>query len=162
MKNQDKILPLRLDDGKSILAIVPRDMHVVLSNDETLSHDMLPRSLRKRYANVQHVIVDESPSPYQAYEAVGRAKNVDVLVFGVYSAGVSEGYLELMKSMLELKKPIIAVLTNSPYSATLLPSEVKAVVCALGLTPFSFDAVADVISGNAKATGKLPMPLKLL
>ena len=162
VKNCANILPLRLDESKSILAVVPRDMHVVLSNDGMLSHDMLPRSLRRHYANVQHVIVDESPTKHQAYEALGRAKNVDVMVFGVYSAGVSKAYLETMKSLLEMKKPAIAILTNSPYPGTLLPLEVGAVVCSFGLTPFSFDAAADVIAGAAQVTAKLPIPLKAI
>lgn len=161
VKNRENMLPLRMDGKQSLLAIVPRDMNVVMSNDETLSHDMLPRALQRHYANVQHVIVDVSPPIYQAYEAVGRAKNVDVVVFGVYSAGVSEAFLEIMKSVVQLKKPVMAVITNSPYMATRLPTEVKAIVASLGLTSFSFDAVADVIAGKAKATAKLPVTLNV-
>lgn len=160
LKNRRDTLPLRIKNKESILVIVPRDMNIVLSNDETLSHDMLPRALQKHYANVQHVVVDESPTPYQAYEALGRAKNVDVIVFGIYSGGASAAYLYTVKAIMELRKKTIAVITNSPYVSTLLPSDMGAVVCSLGLTPFAFEAIADVIAGKAKATATLPMKMK--
>lgn len=159
LKNHEHTLPAHFDGKKCILAIVPRDMNVVLSNDETLSHDMLPRALGRHYSRVQYVVVDETPTKCQSYEAVGRAKNVDAIVFGIYSAGASEAYLEILKSVMELEKPVIVVITNSPYWATQLPPEVAAVICSFGLTPFSFDAVADVIAGRAKPTAKLPVGL---
>jgi beta-N-acetylhexosaminidase len=159
LKNRSSTLPLRMKNKKSILVIVPRDMNIVLSNDESLSHDMLPRALQKHYADVQHVVVDEAPTQYQAYEASGRAKNADVIVFGIYSGGVSEAYLETMKSIMALQKTSIAVITNSPFMSTLLPSGIDSVICSFGLTPFAFEAVADVIAGKAKATANLPMKL---
>ena len=159
VKNHGRILPVRGNASKSILAIVPRDMHVVLSNDDVLSHDMLPRALRTHYPDVHHVIVDEAPTPYQVYEAVGRAKNAEAIVFGIYSAGASQALLDLLRSVTELGKPIVAVITNSPYWATVLPPGVAAVICSFGLTSFGFDAVADVIAGKAKPTAKLPVKL---
>lgn len=65
-----------------------------------------------------------------------------------------------MKSIMELRKRAIAVITNSPYMSTLLPSEMDAVVCSLGLKPFAFEAVANVVSGKAKTAAILPMKLK--
>ena len=159
LRNAGDTLPLRVPRGGSILAIVPRDMNVVLSNDDVLSHDMLPRSLRRHYDSVQQVVVDESPTKYQAYEAVGRAKNADAIVFGIYSAGASEQLLDLLSSITALGKPVIVVNTNSPVWATRLPDKVKATVCTFGLSAFSFDAAADVIAGKAKPTARLPVGL---
>ncbi len=159
LKNTGSTLPLRLPRGGSMLAVVPRDMHIVLSNDDILSHDMLPRSLRRHYPNVQQVVVDESPTKYQAYEAVGRAKNADAVVFGIYSAGASEQLLELLKSITDLGKTVIAVNTNSPYWITRLPDKVGAAICTFGISTFAFDAAADVIAGRAMPTAHLPVSL---
>ncbi|HEY3417843.1 MAG TPA: glycoside hydrolase family 3 C-terminal domain-containing protein, partial [Armatimonadota bacterium] len=159
LKNRDGLLPLRPTAGQSILTIVPRDMNVVMSNDETLSHDMLPNALSKHFAGVQHVIIDETPTDPQHYEAFGRSKNVDLIIFGIYSAGMSQGQLALLQEILGLGKPVIVVITNSPYAATMMPESTAAIVCGFGLTPFAFDAVAETIAGALTPTAKLPVGL---
>ena len=159
MRNTESVLPLRIRPGGSVLAVIPRDMHVVLSNDDTLSHDMLPHALRRHFGNVQQVVVDEAPTKYQAYEAVGRAKNADAVVFGIYSAGASDSLLELLNDIAGLGKPVIAVITNSPFWVTRLPDEVRGAVCTFGISTFSFNAVVDVIAGKAVATARLPVDL---
>ncbi|MHB9026837.1 MAG: glycoside hydrolase family 3 protein [Armatimonadota bacterium] len=159
LKNRNGLLPLRPSAGQTLLAITPRDLNVVLSNDETLSHDMLPKALGRHFAGVQQIIIDEAPTEHQSYEAFGRSKNVDIIIFGIYSAGASEGQLALLKNILGLGKPVIVVITNSPWAATLLPESTAAVVCGFGISPFAFEAVADTLAGALTPTAKLPVGL---
>jgi beta-N-acetylhexosaminidase len=159
MKNDQRTLPLDPSRVGSLLVIVPRDANVMLSNDPTLSHDMLARALQQRFSNVQLIVTDDAPTICQAYEALGRSKNVDAVIFGVFSTGISPGRLDMMKSILELGKPAIVVNTNSPRWITRLPRGVSAAICTFGLTAFSFEAVADVIAGKVRPTGRLPVRL---
>jgi hypothetical protein len=43
--------------------------------------------------------------------------------------------------------------------STLLPSGLDVMICAFGLTPFAFEAVADIIAGKATPTATLPIKL---
>lgn len=153
------ILPLKPGETPSILAVVPRDMNVVLSNDLILSHEMLPVALRRYWPHTEATVVDEYPTVPQSFEAVGRAKNADVIVFGVYSAGLSKPLGELLAEIVALGKPVIVLITNSPYAATLAPPETTAILCTFGISTVAFAAAADALAGVLTPTGTLPLTL---
>jgi len=161
VRNRDNALPLKPEKAGRIMVVVPRDMTVVLANDENRSHDLFPNSLKRHYSDVQYVLVDENPNDQQIYEALGRAKNVDTIIFGVYHEGATPTLVQLMNHIVELSKPTYAVVTHSPYQATKLPKQISGIVCTMGISPFAFDAAADVIAGKAKATGKVPMDITI-
>lgn len=153
------ILPLKPSEKTAVLAVVPRDMNVVLSNDPVLSHEMLPAALRRYWPRTEAVVVDEQPTVPQAFEAVGRAKNADVIVFGIYSAGLPQALSEVLSEIVALGKPVIVLITNSPYAATLVPAETAAILCAFGISTAAFEAVADALAGELTPTGTLPVAL---
>jgi len=155
LKNDRGLLPI---PGRvSLLTVVPRDMNVILANDSNISHDMLPRYLKKHFENVETVLVDEQPTEIQGFEAVARAKNADVIVFGVYSAGASGRQLELLQNLLALDRPLVVAITGSPYLADRLPDDVRAIVCTFGATPPAFEAFADLLAGKLSPTAVLPV-----
>ncbi|NLO72767.1 MAG: glycoside hydrolase family 3 protein [candidate division WS1 bacterium] len=149
-----------LSGAPALLTVAQRDLNVVLSNDPVLSHEMLPTGLRQFYPQVDTVLVEVEPTVPQAYEAVGRAKNAEVIVAGVYSAGLSEAYRKLLEELVALGKPVIVSITNSPAAAMHLPEEVAAVICQFGLSTFAFRALAEVLAGKLAATGTLPVKLE--
>lgn len=151
------VLPLAPET--TVCAVVQRDLNVVLSNDPVLSHEMLPRALREHFAGVDWTLVDVDPTVPQAYETVGRAKNAEVIVAGIYSAGLTESYRALLAELVALGKPVIIVITNSPAPVRHLPEGVAAVLCAFGLSTFAFRAVGEAIAGKLTPTGKLPVNL---
>ncbi|GLZ79740.1 beta-N-acetylhexosaminidase [Actinorhabdospora filicis] len=52
----------------------------------------------------------------------------------------------------------VTVSTDTPYNLANVDSRIR--LAAFGTTSFSMDAVADVLTGRAKATGHLPVPVK--
>ena len=157
VKNQGATLPVPSPETQSVLAVVPRNSGIVLANDRHLSHGMLPDALARHFGAVEHVVVDEAPTPDQAYEAVGRAKNANLLVFGIYSKGLSGELADLLQSLVDLGRPVVVVLTGSPYVAARLPEAVRAIICSFGMTPFAFRAVAETLVGELAPTGRLPV-----
>jgi len=157
LKNEGGLLPLAHPDKTAVLAVVPRDMNVILSNDIDLSHEMLPRSLKRHFGEVDYVLVDEQPNEVQAFEAIARAKNADIIVFGIYSAGASKEGLELLDELVKLGRPVAVLISGSPYVANELSDGVQAVICGFGVTPFMFDAVAEIMAGLASPSATLPV-----
>jgi beta-N-acetylhexosaminidase len=158
LKNNDAVLPLSRSGGR-LLVIQPRDMHVVLSNDETLNHEMLARELGRHFPDVESMIIDEMPTRYQHYEAVGRAKNAAAVVFGIYAAGLSDEARALLDELIAPDRPIVMVNTNSPWAFTRVPAGVAAFVSTFGLTAFAFNATARLIAGKLTPTATLPVTL---
>ncbi len=156
LKNED-ILPVSAEKYPCALAVVPRDLNVLLSNDpDILSHEMLPKSLRRYFQKVIQIITDEKPNTVQKYEVVSMAKNVDIIIFGIYSSGVSKEQIELLESLVEeVGKPIIVINTTAPYLVERLPEQVKAVICSFGLSTLSFEAAVDIMMGKVKPAGRL-------
>ncbi len=159
VKNVDHLLPLNPLRAPSMLAVVQRDMHVVLANDPLLTHELLPQALREHYPAVQSVLVETNPAANQIFEAVGRAKNVDIVVAGIYSGGLSEEYRQLLAELTALGKPVIVVITNSPGAALHLPDGVAAIVHTFGISSYAFQAAAAVIAGALHTTATSPVSL---
>ncbi len=80
----------------------------------------------------------------------------DTLLIG--ATGIKEGCPELMAADQALKsgKRVAFALVGSPYGAHLLPKGCPA-VCVYCLTPAAVRAAIDALTGNAQATGKLPV-----
>lgn len=159
IKNEGGTLPLKRDTTPSVLCVIPRDMNVVMANDPTLSHDMLQRHLAHRLPDVQTVLVDERPNTPQRFEAVGRSKNVDAVIFGIYSGGMSQEQETLLKEIVTLGKTVIVVIGASPYVANRVPAEVKAIVCGFSVGPYVMEALAGVLTGGMEAGGTMPVSL---
>ncbi len=153
----EALLPITDAREKTVLAVVPRDMNVVLANDPVLSHEMLPRALGEHFKAVETMIVDEQPSPFQAYEAVGRGKNVDIVVFGIYSAGLDEEYARLLAELANLGKPVIGVITGSPYCVNTVQEHMNAILLTFGMSRPIFTAAAGIIAGVTSPGGTLPV-----
>lgn len=158
-KNKDGLLPFDVKNPPRILVVTPRDANIVLANDSVLNHGMLSRALKNFAPQVDCVLVDEEPTEIQSYEVLGRACNADCVVFGVYSAGAGEVMRELYATLVEMGKPVVAVITGSPYLATALPEETGATVLTLGLSSFALEHVARVLFGQAEAGGTLPVKM---
>ena len=156
LKN-DNLLPLVSDSEKPTLVVVPRDGNIMLSNDTTLSHDLLPNTIKQYAHNVRYTVVDEAPTRHQCYEAVGLAGNAELVIFGIYSAGASPEQLALLNDLVELGVPVIVVITGSPYLAVNLPDKVKTIICSFGITPLTFQAVAGIMFGIQKPSATLPV-----
>ena len=155
LKNDEQVLPA--SQKSSILAIVQRNEDVILCNDPVLSHQMLPNSLAGRFDSVDHVIVDETPSEIQIFETIARAKNADLIVFGLYGGRkLAAETIEMLEKLIALR-PVVVLIAQSPYVIESLPAGVKGVICGFGITPFMFDAAADLIAGKLKPTAKLPV-----
>ena len=159
LKNEAALMPLSPDRYHSILAVVPRDWNIILANDPILDHEILARALRRRFQEVRNVLVDEHPTEAQAYEAIGRAKNAELIVVGIYSAGLSPELLALLDKISALGKPVVAVLAAAPYEVLRLPHRVRAVVCSFGMGPYSLEAVVNLMTGNLKGKARLPVEI---
>jgi len=159
LKNADGVLPMGGEKIESLLAVVPRNVHISLSNDPGYSYGMLPGALKQHVADVRQTVVDADMNEFQSYEAVAMAKNVDAVVMSIDSPRPTDRQVALLDELVETGKPVIVVLTCPPYALAKLPDGVKAVVCTFGVAPTTFNAAADILFGKLKSTGTLPVAI---
>ncbi len=152
--------PVSTVEKQTALVIVPREMPVIQANDTERDHTLLPRTLTSVYGEVQHVVVDPEPTPFQLFEVAARARNADTVICAAMVSGWNAGLAKAAEQVLDLDKPVIALLACAPYVHCRLPRKIASAVCTFCAGPDQFTAFAAWISGEFNATGKLPVSLK--
>ena len=91
--------------------------------------------------------------------AVAAAKAADVTVVTSYNAWGDGTQQSLVAALLATGKPIVVVSVGGPYDIAYFPG-VTTYLAAYSYQPVSVIAVADVLAGRARATGRLPVTIR--
>ena len=83
----------------------------------------------------------------------------DVAVFGILDVNARPAQLDVLRLLLERKKPVIAVLLKSPYDVKYV-TECNAAITCYGYTTLSVRATAEAIKNN-DYRGELPVKLAI-
>jgi beta-N-acetylhexosaminidase len=100
-----------------------------------------------------------SPSAAVIAQAVAAAQAADVTVVTSYNAWGDGAQRELVAALLATGKPIVVVAVGGPYDIAYFPT-VGTYLAAYDYQPVSVTAVADVLAGGARATGRLPVTIR--
>ncbi len=164
LRNDDDIFPLKPEQYKNPLVIVPRNLSVVVSNDVNRSHDMLANSMRRYFPETVYTVIDQPTNEHQYYEVEGMIKNCDLVVFGLYAIRSAEGTKDAAKPILELiefvadqGKPVAVVMSGAPFMAERISEKVKGIACSFSVSPLTLDAVVDLMAGKIEQNAKLPV-----
>jgi hypothetical protein len=95
----------------------------------------------------------------QLFEIVARARNADAVVVGIYATGWTPGLAVAVEKVVDLDKPVVALLGNAPYLARRLPRKFNAVACTFCAGPAQFSAFSEWLAGELKPTAHLPVAL---
>lgn len=156
VRDQTKILPLRLTSGQSVAVIVPKPIDLTpadTSSYETLS---LTSALRKFHPNVDELTVAYAPSPQEVAQVVERISNYDLVVIGTINAFSEPRQQELVREILRRKISTIVVALRLPYDLTAFP-EAPTYVCTYSILEPSMKAVASALFGQSEFKGQLPV-----
>ena len=100
-----------------------------------------------------------SPSPAVIAQAIAAAQAADVTVVTTYNAWGDTTQQNLLAALLVTGKPIVVASVGGPYDIAYFPSA-STYVAAYDYQPVSVVALADVLTGAAKATGHLPVTIR--
>jgi beta-N-acetylhexosaminidase len=100
-----------------------------------------------------------SPGAALIAQAVAAAQAADVTVVTSYNAWGDRTQQNLVAALLATGKPIVVVAVGGPYDIAYFPT-VSTYLAAYDYQPVSVDAVADVLTGRARATGHLPVTIR--
>lgn len=145
VKNE-KVLPLKKE--QDVLIVGP-------SNAEP---DLLSNLLNERGFKTDAYQTDASPTSSQIDTAVAKAQDTDKVIVTTYTAKTNNSQQELVQSLLETGKPVIAAAIRNPYDLMVFP-EVDGYLATYGYRDVSIKALAGVISGEVNPFGELPVTM---
>jgi beta-N-acetylhexosaminidase len=116
-----------------------------------------PRFMAERLGGA-YLMTSIDPAREEIEAAVKASSGHSCLVTGTYNGHLKQGQIDLVRALYSTGVPIICAALRNPYDLTDLPPEVYT-LAAYGYDDLSLNAVANVLSGKAKATGKLPVTL---
>ena len=100
-----------------------------------------------------------SPSDAVIAQAVAAAQQADVTVVTTYNAWNDTTQQKLVAALLATGKPIVVTAVGAPYDLAYFPSA-PTYVAAYDYQPVSITALAGVLQGKARATGRLPVTIE--
>jgi beta-N-acetylhexosaminidase len=105
-----------------------------------------------------YLMTSIDPADAEIAAAVKASSGHSCLVAGTYNGHLKPGQTAMVKALCLNGIPTICVALRNPYDLKDLPPEVYT-LAAYAYDDLSLNAVADVLSGKAKAMGRLPVTL---
>ncbi|HEX3017019.1 MAG TPA: beta-N-acetylhexosaminidase [Caproicibacter sp.] len=98
------------------------------------------------------------PDDNEIKEILGKTKGFSCIVFGTYNGNRNKGQVKLANALINTGMPTIVVSLRDPYDLGHIDKKAS-MLAAYEYSPRSFDAVANVLSGRKKATGRITVSL---
>jgi len=103
--------------------------------------------------------VGTQPKPTEISTVLDLAKGGRTVIVATADVAKNQPQADLVKALLEAKVPTVVVAMRSPYDLLYLKGNIPTYLAAYGSSPPSLEAVAAVLSGQAKPQGRLPVEL---
>ncbi|WP_439425491.1 beta-glucosidase BglX [Oenococcus alcoholitolerans] len=177
LKNDDKTLPLNIDDSVALVGDIG-DSHDLLGSwsfkGDKLSVKTIKESLYSKFKKIVFAKGYKTASDFSskmAEEAVAIAKKQKYIIFvagleseqsgeasSLTDIKIADNQIRLLKKLAELGKPIITLLvTGRPLDLTEIQKYSNAILLAWFPGTKGADALAKIITGETNPSGKITM-----
>ncbi len=154
--NRDGLLPLRLEPDQELLVLAP-DLLPSSPLGEVCRRASLAPLLEAWHGRVAESSFHLSVAGPPVAELAHRASQSAAVVLALYARDrLPDAQKELASAILEANPRTVLVSLSSPYLLADLPA---AGACLLGYnySPFTLEAVAEILMGRRQPTGRLPV-----
>ncbi len=158
VRDQAKILPLRLGSGQRIAVIVPRPIDLTPADTSSYIVPNLASALRVFHPNVDEFIVSHSPSGNEIISVAEKVQSYDLIVIGTLNAFNNPGQSALVHKALESRKQVIVAAMRLPYDLVAFP-DAPTYVCTYSILEPSINALASALFGRRGFQGCLPVSI---
>lgn len=102
--------------------------------------------------------VDTQPSTTQIADVIHTAQNGCTVIVPINDLNINKNQLKLVQDLARAGNPVIVIAHRNPFDAALLPEAVTTLI-SYGFNPPMREALAAVLSGKIRPSGKLPVTL---
>jgi beta-N-acetylhexosaminidase len=156
IRNDDGILPLRLDGGARIAAVTPEPRDLTPADTSKKVVPALAAALRSHHHSVDEYIVAHPPTGRDIAAMRERAVGYDLVVLGTISGSMDDQQAELARSLIDAGGPLVTVALRTPYDIVAYPAATTH-VCTYGIRRPTMEALAAALFGKIPFQGKLPV-----
>ncbi|MFS0916705.1 glycoside hydrolase family 3 N-terminal domain-containing protein [Brevibacillus sp. 179-C 1.1 NHS] len=157
VKNENQLIPF-MKNSQPLGVIFPGVTNLTLAEDAQTGSVDLFASLRK-YCDVEYRVHSSLDPTESEVESVASAfGSMEHIVVFTYNAHIFKGQSRLANRLVEQGKKVVAVALRNPYDLMDM-QEVDAYLAVYDHTHQAIELVADILFGERKAAGHLPVSL---
>ena len=158
VRNDEGLLPLRLDEDARICAIMPQPKHLTPADTSEHVTPTLGTAVSAHHPHVDEIITTHSPDGNEIAALREKVSGYDLLIVGTISASMNEAQAAMVNALLDLDMPVVTVAMRTPYDISVYP-EAKTHLCTYSILPPSMKALAKALWGEIETQGKLPVTI---
>lgn len=155
VRDKKRLLPLQLKPGQTLFAVLAR------GPKHPREAALFLEAIKRRHAATDAMdIANVNPSTTTIEEAAARAAASDIILVATYHSGGPPHPRQalLVSRLLETGKPLVQLSLMNPYDLR-HSTAVGTALAAYGMTPDMLEATAQVLFGEIKPRGRLPVSI---
>ena len=158
VRNDDALLPLRLDQAENVLVISPRGEAYTRAEDRRYPHEFLARSILRRHDRVSAMFTSSSLAVVEREEILRVAGASDLIIMATLNAHLDQQQAELMRDLLQTGRRVIGIAVGNPYDLLVFP-QLRSYLVTYEYTRPALAAAVRVLFGEIQPNGHLPVSL---
>jgi beta-N-acetylhexosaminidase len=159
----DGTLPLRLEPGARVAAIMPAPRDLTPADTSSYVMPGLAAAIRVHHPNVDDFVTSHPPSDAEIADLIDRARDADLVVVGTIAALPGSPQARLVEALGRTARRLVTVALRTPWDILAYPA-VGTHVCTYSILPDSMAALAASLFGRPGARpafpGRLPVSLE--
>jgi beta-N-acetylhexosaminidase len=158
VRNDDALLPLRLDRAENVLVISPRGEAYTRVEDRRYPHEFLARSIRRHHDRVSVMFTSPSLAAVEREQILRAAGTSDLIIMATLNAHLDQQQAELMRDLLQTGRRVIGIAVGNPYDLLVFP-QLRSYLVTYEYTKPALAAAVRVLFGEIQPNGHLPVSL---
>lgn len=162
VRDQARVLPLRLSPDARVLAIMPAPRNLTPADTSSYVVPGLAAALRVRHAPVDEIVTGHPPTGSEVAGILQGAGRYDAIVVGTISATPGSTQAVLVDGLLATGRAVVTVAMRTPWDLAAYPAA-RTHVCTYSILPESLAALASAAFGASSSTpfpGRLPVSIE--
>lgn len=155
VRNDDRLLPLRLPDVARIAAIMPLPTDQTPADTSSAVAPGLASALRERFGGADEFVVAHDPPASEIAAVRDAVRGHDLVVVGSTAAVLVPAQAALVEALLDLGLRVVTVALRSPFDLSAYPRS-RTHVSTYGILSPTLRALAAALAGAAGFEGQLP------
>jgi len=160
VRNDEALLPLRLNSGERIVVLSPQRNTMTMVEDRYYSDNLLADILQQHHSAVEIKSVAPGPVEDACKKLLQTTSESDLLMLATVNAHLDEQQAELVRRLVSSGLRIVVMAVRNPYDLLAFP-QLRTYLVTYEYTRPALVAAARVLFGEKKAQGHLPVTLCL-
>lgn len=158
VRNEEHVLPLRLDPTEPLLVLLPRANTFSQASDRVHHHEFLAEQIRQRHSAVSVTSLSPQPAEAEYQQALQAARTARATIMLTMNANLDKSQITLMQALLQAGSRVIGMAVGNPYDLLAFPA-LRTYLVTYEYTKPALAAAVRVLFGEIPPQGRLPVTL---